>query len=341
MAREKSDPQLVGSARAQAGEIEIPDDDALASRMIAATEDEIWRDATMLQDDDDSGDKTLEAMDEGFDGEQEGEPSEEDEIAAQGQEDEPEPSDEDDEDTSEEFDEPAPAARQPQRPQPQARQPVQADPTVERIARLEGELNALRQQQNRPPPPAQPTAPAKPDMWTDPEGYEKYVLEQAEARAMARFQQTQNAERETRLNASFDSAAKGERGQEFMAAYNSLSNGPRQGQQGFEMHAAVVQGIVNSPDPVRALFDWWEQTGGMDQYQQGILAQAEAILGRQIAPRRGERGNPEQQPSRPAGGGPRPTRTLNGRAGSGTHRAIDPEMFNGSESSIFDYATRN
>ena len=75
MARDKSGPQLVGSSRAAAGEVEIPDDDALASRMIAATEDEIWRDATMLQDDDDSGDKTLEAMEDGFDGETEGEPS--------------------------------------------------------------------------------------------------------------------------------------------------------------------------------------------------------------------------------------------------------------------------
>src|ERR1700732_647659 len=63
-------PPPVGPARAAAGEVEIgADDDALAGRMIAATEDEIWREATGLADDDNTGDNSLERMSEGFDDE--------------------------------------------------------------------------------------------------------------------------------------------------------------------------------------------------------------------------------------------------------------------------------
>jgi hypothetical protein len=139
---------------------------------------------------------------------------------------------------------------------------------------------------------------------------------------------------------TFDAAAQSERGSEFMVAYNALAGGPKPGQAGFEQHAAIVNRIINSPDPVGSLFNWWEQVGGADRYERNILAQAEAILGREIAPRRGDRGNIEQ-PARNAGQRSRTTRSLNGQAGSGTHRAIDPEMYNGSESSVFDYATRN
>jgi len=336
-------PQLVGSARAQAGEVEIDmDDDNAAAQMIARTEDEIWREATALPDDDNSGDNSLERMDEGFDGET-AEEVENEEVDAQAEDDDGlEASGEDDDDTGEEIEEePARQAQpQPTRQQPPQRQPI-ADPNAERIARLEGELSALRAAQARPQPAAQTDKPAKPDMWSDPEGYEKWVLAEANRQAAETFGNLQFQDRMTRLSTAFDAAAQSDRGQEFIVAHRALSSGPPHGQPGFEQHAAIVNRVINSPDPVGSLFDWWEQVGGADQYQQNILAQAEAILGRQIAPRRGDRGDREQQPARNAGQRPRTTRSLNGQAGSGTHRTIDPEMYNGSESSVFDYATRN
>jgi hypothetical protein len=340
-------PQLVGPARAAAGEVEIEaDDDALAGRMIAATEDEIWREATGLADDDNTGDNSLERMADGFDDEAADDVEREDdgEPRREGapprdrpQEGDDEAADSEDDDDVEYEDEPL-AAREPQR---QERQPArqQPDPNAERIARLEGELTALRTQAQARPAPAATEKPAKPDMFSDPDGYERWVLDQAEQRAMASFETRQAAQREERLNASFSEASRGERGQEFMAAYQALAGGPQRGQAGFEQHARVVQSIINAPDPVNAVLHWWEQSGGADEYQASILAQAEAILGRQIAPRRGDR---DVQPSRGAQNGARPRLppSLNGRSGSGTHREIDPEMMNGSESSIFEYGTR-
>lgn len=321
---------------------------------IAGTEDEIFQDALDGNLDDNDGDTSLEDMGEGLEGDHiDEEVDAEDDVGPEKAEEvEEEEDEEESEDETEEEDEPEEqprdqrgrfedkAAIPPARLRAEAQQRRQAEQREQELQRryevLEARFNDMQTRLNAPQPPKKDEQPApKPDMFADPEKYEQWVLDQAEQRAAKRLE-TQLAERDRqqqeinnrRVDESLSSAARGERGFEFQAAYNRLTAlDPRNPQA-----RSTVQSIYNSPDPARALFDWWEENGG-PEYREQILAQ--------LAPRqqRSDR-RPVQQQPRHEIRGPKPLRSLNSAHGSNSQRVSDPDMLDGSDSSVFDYATR-
>lgn len=357
---------------------------------IAGTEDEIFREAMEAALDDNDGDNSLEEMGDGL----EGEPLDEDDTNVEDtegpiddEEDDEDGEDEEDEDGDEggeadgddeeggedEGEEPTRDNRgrqQPNIPPGRLREATERARRVEQerdqarnqITTLEARFNDLLQRVNsgQVGPAADKRAPAaekaaKPDMFTDPEGYETWVLEQAEERAAARVNSAlADRDRRTqeevnqRVDRSFNEAATGERGFEFMPAYNALKSlDPKDPQA-----QKLVRGIFSSADPQEALFAWWDNNGGQD-FRENIAKQ----LGFE-APRRQRRddgGNRQQRQQRDERGGQqqqrqvrheiRPAqrlRSLNGASGGGgTHnRNSDPEMLDNSEDSVFRFATK-
>jgi hypothetical protein len=199
-------------------------------------------------------------------------------------------------------------------------------------ARDQAEIRELRARLDgleRTQPKKADDAPRKPDMFADPDGYEKWVLDQAEARAAAKFETQQRERDERRVNDAFADAARGPRSFEFNAAYGALTQlDPRNPNA-----QATVRSIVNSHDPAKALFDWWDQNGAAD-FRDSVLTQ--------LVPNYRPQG--QRQPQRGATQPQREFRlpkSLNGATG-GAHRATDPDLYNDreSESSVFDYAMR-
>jgi hypothetical protein len=108
------------------------------------------------------------------------------------------------------------------------------------------EANILAQARGEgiPPPNGYGASPyQKPDQFADPDGYERWLL------AEARRQSGVNQFNEDRVNSSM-AAAHREYGPAFEAAYRDIT----QGLDGRNpAHQAVVQNIINSPDPGREL----------------------------------------------------------------------------------------
>jgi hypothetical protein len=329
---------------------------------IAGTEDEIFRDALEDDLDDNDGDRSLEEMGDGL----EGDPLDEDDIEVEediGPE-KDEKEDEDDEEaeeaSGEEEDEEA-EDDQPTRDQrgrfdrqkpnippsrlreesERARQAEQREQdAIRRLEIMEARFNDMQARLNVPPPAKtdkQEPAP-KPDMFAEPEKYEQWVLDQAEQRAAQRFN-AQFAERDrqaqerqnARVDDSLNTAARGDRGWEFQAAYSRLTSlDPKN-----PADRATVQRIYGAPDPATALFDWWDQNGG-EQYREHVISQ---LMPRQRGEPRGER-RQVQQPRHEIRQPQRIMRSLNSASGSNSSRVSDPDMLDGSESSVFEYATK-
>jgi hypothetical protein len=339
---------------------------------IAGTEDEIFNDALGDPEDDNDGDTSLEDMGEGLEGddlEDESDQGDEDEEQPEEvDEDEEEGNPEDTEADVIDEDEQRVAARQNEQEQPrdqrgrfdrnepripperlrqetEKRRAVEAerDELRQRQAVLEARFNDLNQRINAPAP-RQPEAPLpKPDMFAEPERYEQWVIAQANEQAMRNvagiLAQRDEAQRQAfnaRVDQSMASAARGPRGFEFTAAYQTLlqldANNPQ--------HRSVVQNIVYSQEPAEALFAWWEDNGG-PEYRQQIADQL--FPQERQAPRSGQRtvrGGPQHEQPRQVIRRPQQMRSLNSASGSSSHRVADPEMLDGSDDSIFDFATR-
>jgi hypothetical protein len=305
---------------------------------IGNTEQEIFDEATGADPAENDGDRSLEAMDDDIPGAEDGDETDE----AEGEESNPadleadlEAQGDDDADARGQEEQP-----QPQRGIPSARLKQEAD--ARRLAEAESrardaenrELRArLEAVERTQKAPDKQDKPAKPDMFADPEGYEKWVLDQAEQRAATRFEQRQAERDQERVNSSLAEAARGPRSFEFQAAYGKLSSlDPRDPQA-----QRQVRAIVNAPDPAKALFDWWDENGGED-FRESVRAQ----LIPNYRPQR-QQGRAAPQRTAPDAEAERVFRlpkSLNGATGGGTHRNADPDLYDDSEGAVFRYATR-
>jgi hypothetical protein len=205
----------------------------------------------------------------------------------------------------------------------------------EQLARLEGRVDGLSQRPAQPPQPPQP----RPDMFSDPEGWERAVRQEAADTA-------RQALHEERVNAALAEAHE-RHGEEFAYAFRQFT-----AQTPSQETSALARRMVNSPDPGAFLMRWAEpilqdyraerSAAEADRIAELLEANPELLdaiterlnggtrqRGEPRAPR-----NPQPQP-RSRRGPP----SLNAAGGSNSARVgADPRGFDGSEQSIFDYA---
>jgi hypothetical protein len=323
---------------------------------IRETEKEIWNDSTGDEPLDNDADTSLEDMGEGLEGddleEEEAEEGEQEAPEGEGEqaEGEEETPAEGEAETEQEAEAPAPdepqGDRQDVRGVPSARLREEAQrrraeteraTTLERqLAEMQGRFNELSARVNAPPTPApQPQAAApEPDMFADPEGYKRWAkneaAKEAEAvvqRQMTAFRAEQQQQREATLNDNLALTAQGERGFEFQAGYRALTSlDPRNPQ-----NRAMVQRIINSPDPGQALLNWFEDNGAED-FRANIAQQLGLVPAQQRAPSRQQQ---SQQPRREYR-----LPSLNSAAGGGRQQVADPEMMDDSDDSVFRFASK-
>jgi hypothetical protein len=325
------------------------------NQAVANTEDEIFQDALGDEPLENDGDTSLEEMGEGLEGEH---LDEEDDADEEGEEAEGDEAEEDGAEEAEEAegDEQAeePQRDQRQRPERQDRRDIPLRQERDRRRAAEGEAAELRRQLAEmngrlteisarvnapaPKPAATEQRREKPDMFADPEGYERWVKEEAERIADAKvqerftaFQQQQQQERETVLNDALNATATGPRGFEFQAAYRALTSLPKDAQS-----TALVGRIVRSPDPGQAILDWFEDNGA-EEFREQIAQQ----LG--LAPTardtRRPNGNSRQMSRQPRHETRLPP-SLNSARGGGRQAIQDPEMLDDRDESVFAFATR-
>jgi hypothetical protein len=327
---------------------------ATVNRAVEDTEQEIFAEALGDDELDNDGDTSLEDMGEGLEGEDTGEEGEE---GAEGQEETLEAEGEEGEEQGEQPEEPQRDQRgrfrEPAVPSGRLREQTErALAAEERAIALErqnaeimGRLSELSARVNAPPQQRQQQAepPPKPDMFAEPERYEAWLMAEAERKAEAKleqrfqsYEQRQQAMSAQRVDQNLAEAARGDRGFEFGPAYNALTAlDPRDPRA-----RATVASIYNAPDPGKALFDWWDQNGGQE-YRERIFEQLAPRVrngnGRQRGDDRGQGGQGQpRQVFRPGTRLP----SLNSATGSNSQRVNDPEMYDGSERSTFDFATR-
>jgi hypothetical protein len=327
---------------------------------IRDTEKEISDYAMDAEPLDNDGDTSLEDMGEGLEGDDLDEEEEAEQGEAEEQEKEPEgeegeqPEGEAEEASEQEAEAPAPDEPQGDRgdvrgvPSARLREEAQRRraeteraATLERqLAEMQGRFNELSARVNAPPTTAQQAAPAtpKPDMFADPEGYERWMkgeaAKEADTRIEARmtaFRQEQQQQREATLNDNLALTAQGERGFEFQAGYRALTSLDARDPQS----RATVQRIINSPDPGQALLNWFEDNGAQD-FRENIANQ----LGLVVPAQRGQRNAPNtrQQQSQPRHEYRLPS--LNSAAGGGRQQVADPEMMDDSDDSVFRFASK-
>ena len=324
-----------GDAAALAAEQTEREFQADINEAVAATEAEIFGEATGAEPADNDGDTLLEAMGQGLEGEVlESEILEREVLESEGLgEDDDDDNDGDDNNNNNGTTLSVPESETERAGDADDARAVEEQNTTLRrqLATLEARFNDLNARLNgqtqRPRQAGAPTEAGRPDMFTHPDAYERWLLERATRDAVSHLQQQQQAERVAHVDQSFARATRGERGFEFGPAYTALASLDA----GNPEHRALVRGICEAPDPARALLDWWDDNGG-PQFREQILAQ--------IAPRmhRGSQG--ERAQPRYAFRSAQSLPSLNGATGSNAQRVHDPEMDNNSDASVFDFATR-
>jgi hypothetical protein len=269
-----------------------PLEDKLLGQAVANTESEIFRSAMDMSEPDEAeeGDRSREEMGEGLEGQHEASLAEDESDEAEGEEGEAE---------AETDGEEQPEAKEPKgktEPEAQRDDKGQFVPrsrlkeetaklrTIEETAKADREryqtdLAALnrRLDEMAARPAAQPVAPVpakvepaaaavKPDMFTDPEGYEKWVL--AEARTNA-AQEMGKVVTERFVTASMADAHE-THGDEFVKAYENLTGiNPvtyqvvRQIDRNDPVRQAEINRIVTAPNPGRALMKWQGQQAAL------------------------------------------------------------------------------
>lgn len=362
-------PRQAPPAQAGAGEVSEREYQATLNRAVEDTEQEIFTDALGADELDNDGDTSLEEMGEGLEGEVEDDPEEEaegegEEAEAEGEEgEEPETAEADEPDGGDaEFERENRDQRQDDRRIPPGRLREEAErrrsveernAALERqVAEMNGRLAELSARQNAPQPrQAEPPQPKpEPDVFGDPEAWKQWNREDAvrvareEAQALfTQFRQQQHEEflqRENiRVDSSLNDAANSDRGVEFAPAFLALTTLDRNSPQ----NRAIVSAIYNSPNPGKALFDWWDRNGGPEfreryGYEEPSRQQRSAPRGRSPDDRFGDRRG-EQQPRHVIRPGQR-LPSLNSATGSNSQRISDPEMLDGSDGAIFRYGTR-
>jgi len=308
---------------------QVPTEEEIIAGAIAGTEQEIFDEATGQAEDENNGDRSLEEMDDVPGETEEGDEPEADEPDGEGEEDEGEELAA----SEEEGEEPEPEREERTGRIPSSRLREEAE--RRRAAEQErdnfrAELAALRvaQQQARQPQQEQP---AKPDLFSDPDGWAAEQRAQIERDLTARH-----------VNAAL-ADAHDEHGEEFVAAYKALTSlNPSD-----PVARSTVQRIWDAPNPGKAVMRWYgeqkilrEVGGDPNAYKQKVAQEimSDPEFRRQIlADMRGEA-------TRGDGGRPRTTtrlpKSLNGAAGGGSMRNADPELYNDSDSSVFSYAMK-
>jgi len=314
------------------------------NQAVANTEDEIAQFAMGDEELEDDGDTSLEEMGEGLEGDDLEEEEEAEEEEAEGEE-----SEEDDApeaEAEEEAPEPETPQDRPQRGRPEVALREERDrrraaeeraAALDRqISELNGRMTELSTRVNAPAKPETKVEPKpKPDMFADPEGYERWVMEEAEKRAEAKldqklgsFRQEQQQERENFLNGNLAETAQGPRGFEFQAAYQALTSLPRDAKS-----QATVARIIRAADPGQAVLDWFEDNGA-EQFRTQIAEQLGlAPRPTRNGPRQAQR---QQQPRHEVQLPP----SLNSARGGGRQQIQDPEMLDDSDEAVARYAFR-
>jgi hypothetical protein len=324
------------------------------NQAVANTEEEIFGDA--LGDDplENDGDTSLEEMGEGLEGD---DLEEEDKAGEQAEEEggkeakAPEGQELEQIETEDEEGDAEDQEAEPERPQ-RGVPPGRLREESERRRAAETEVATLRQQMaemngrmteistrvNAPPQPAKVEQKTeKPDMFADPEGYERWIRTEAVKDAKVEidqrftaFQQQQQERATERVNNALAEAAKGERSFEFGPAYNQLIGlDPKA-----PANRALVQRIFESSDPAKELFEWWDNNGGQE-YRDQILERLAPRQSRQRSQQpRHETRIPEslRSSSQPP--------SLNSARGGQRQEVRDPEMLDDSDESTFRFATR-
>lgn len=296
-----------------------PLEDKLLSQAVANTENEIFSSAMDLSDTDDSeeGDRSVEEMGEGLEGQHEAEVSEEDdEPDAEGEE-EDAGEGESEQDDRERDDKGRFKASEQQKPKaegddkgrmvPRSRLNEEANKRREleearkadqerhnsEIAALNRRLDEIlarstQPQQTQPKVETKPEPPAKPDMFTDPEGYERWVLDQARSQAQA---ESANVFTQRFVEASMADAHEAH-GEEFVKAYEDLTGiNPvtqqvvRQIDRNDPVIKAEVARVLSAPNPGRALMNRYRQQAAMreigadpNKYRETVRAETREAL---------------------------------------------------------------
>lgn len=211
----------------------------------------------------------------------------------------------------------------------------------------------LRVQQPQPQQQTQQEAPKpaiKPDMFTDPEGYEKWVLDQAQARAASQavdvYQQ--------RFVESSMADAHDTHGEEFVKAYEGLTGiNPvtkqvtRPGLQNDPIIRAQVARVVNAPNPGRALMKWHKEQTALqrvgsdpDKFAEQVRNETRETLMKDpefrkqlLAELRGEAAQADNGRPRNVTRFPK---SLGDASGSQSAQRVNPADFDGSEEGIFE-----
>lgn len=339
------------------------------NQAVAETEGEIFSEALDDELPENDADTSLEEMGEGLEGEDLDEENEDADPDGHGEDDE-------EIDAKAEGDEPEEAEGEPQRgedgrfqrsdeqrghvPPERLREEANRRRAVEteneglrqQMQALAQQFDALRTglqtglQQARPQQRQEaPKPPPKPDMFQDPEGHEAWLIARAEEKAQAVFRQGMEAyvqHQQQQFNSALDqnlaAHARGPRNFEFQAAYSALTSLDARDPQ----VRTTVQSIMYSPDPGQALFNWWDQNGGED-YRAGLRENLMEQL-RQLQPQNERRSQSQQrqprQEVRQEFRGPQRLPSLNGATGSNPNRTPNPDALDGSEGSVFEFATR-
>jgi hypothetical protein len=201
------------------------------------------------------------------------------------------------------------------------------------MAEMNGRMTEISTRSNAPP--QQPTKveqkTEKPDMFADPEGYDRWRDADAERKATAiveqRFaiflqQQQQQREQElsNRARESFAKAANGSRSNDFTKAYTAFGLRDQTDPKTQE----IVHRIKNSPSPDQALIEWWEETNPPQEQprQRSQQPRHETRIPESL------RTSSQQPPS------------LNSARGGQRQEVRDPEMLDDSDESTFRFATR-
>lgn len=207
------------------------------------------------------------------------------------------------------------------------------------FAKLEGRLDQmLRTQQQPQQPKVDAPKKEKPDVFTDPEGHDKWVTDQiAEARSAA-----ENAFTERLINASMADAHE-KHGKSFETAFAAVSGLDRSN----PANNAVLRTIREAPNPGAALMRWHQQQetlrevgGDPTAYRQKIAEETKSQLLKDPEFRKQLLAEMRDEAGGSANGGRPKTiirnpASLNGAAGRGDQQ-IDPRAYDNSEGAVFE-----
>jgi hypothetical protein len=329
------------------------DDMQVLTDAIAGTEKEIYRSAVgeAEEDQDETGDRSLEEMGDGLAGEHE--PEEDEDEPAEGSTDDAPVDKSDAKDDKEQpraddgkfkaedgkeqdVDDKHPVPRAVLQAERAKRQEAEAARLADRtefdrrMAALEAQLKAPREEAKTVVEAPKNDAP---DMFLDPVGYQSWV-------------KTEMERRETTMRADFSlRLAAQKHGDVYVKAENELKAlDPRNPQ-----HQQIGQSIARSPDPGEALVNWYRQTEAMkrigndpDAYDRKVRDDTRAALLKDPEVRKQILADMQAEARGGGNGTPRTVvrlPSLNGASGSSSARNADPGLYNNSEKSVFDFAT--